>query len=226
MLDVQALCIAWRGDPVIADVTFSVSAGEIVALTGANGSGKSSLIAGLAGLDPVERGTVLWEGRNVTRHPLHARNGMAVVPEGRRLAPSLTVLETLRLGAGRKGRRGFQSVARQVLARLPVLADRLDQAAGTLSGGEAQMLSLARALMCEPRLLFLDEPTLGLSPAAARSTFDTLRTLQAEGMSMVLTDQDSRATSALADRTFQVADHRLKPAPAAPCTRPTQGGPR
>lgn len=221
MLDVQGLCIAWQGDPVIADVTFSLSPGEIVVLTGANGSGKTSLIAGLAGLDRVESGAVLWEGRNVTHLPLHARDGIALVPEGRCLAPSLTVAETLRLGAGRSRQSRFQSVMRQVLAQFPVLAERLGQAAGTLSGGEAQMLSLARALMCEPRLLFLDEPTLGLSPAAAKSTIDTLYALQAEGMSMVLTDQDSRTAGTLADQTFLVADHRLNPALAALCTKPT-----
>lgn len=211
MFDVQSVSITWRGAPVVTDVSFSVSAGKVVLLTGANGAGKSSLIFGLAGLAPINRGRVLWEGRDVTHLPLHARNGLAVVPEGRQLAASLSVEETLRLGAGRRHRPEYRHRINNILQRFPVLQSRLKQPAGTLSGGEAQMLSLARALMSAPRLLFLDEPTLGLSPAAAKATFDMLQALRTDGISMILTDQASDAASALADNTFVVSNHRLEP---------------
>lgn len=216
MLDVQRLAVAWRRTSVVDDASFAVTPGEIVVLTGANGSGKSSLIRALIGLAPVTGGCVLWHGREVTHRPFHARGGMALVPEGRQLAPRLTVEETLVLGAGRGGQARSAPVMRQMFERFPVLEARKRQPAGTLSGGEAQMLSLARALMSRPRLLVLDEPTLGLSPAAARAVFAMLDSLRAEGIRMLLTDQDNRAALALADRALSLVNRRLHPV-APPC---------
>lgn len=211
MLEVQNVSVAWRGALVIDAAHFTVNPGEIVVLTGANGSGKSSLIRSLIGLSKVSDGCVLWDGRAVTHHPYHRRDGMALVPEGRQLAARLTVADTLVLGAGRIGKAACAVLMRKVFDRFEILETRKDQPAGTLSGGEAQMLSLARALMSQPRLLMLDEPTLGLSPAAAKSLFVLLHDLRDEGIGMLLTDQDSRAALALADRAFSLFDRRLHP---------------
>ena len=216
MLEVRNLTVAWRGASMIDDASFTVKPGEIVVLTGANGSGKSSLIRALIGLAPATAGCVLWNGREMTHRPFHAREGMALVPEGRQLAPGLTVAETLVLGAGRGGDAKCVSVMQEMFDRFPILETRKGQPAGTLSGGEAQMLSLARALMSRPRLLMLDEPTLGLSPAAAKAVFAMLDSLRAEGIGMLLTDQDNRAALALADRAFSLFDRRLHPM-APPC---------
>ena len=210
MLEVESLCLDWRGTPVLEEVSFTLAPGETLLLTGCNGSGKSSLIDALAGLSSVQRGHVVWEGQTVTHLPAYRRPGIALVPEGRVLAPSLTIDETLTLGAGRIPRATLSRVRTEIFDRFPILAKRRTQYAGTLSGGEAQMLSLARALMSRPRLLLLDEPTLGLSPAAAKDTFALLHALRANGMGMILTDQDSRAALALADRICTLANRRLK----------------
>ncbi|SHH35565.1 ATP-binding cassette domain-containing protein [Marivita hallyeonensis] len=211
MLEVKGLTVTWRGESVIDDASFSVQPGEIVVLTGANGSGKSSLIRAVIGLTPVKRGRVLWHGREVTKQPFHKRDGMALVPEGRQLAPTLTVEETLLLSAGRGGAKKRHADLQNTLHRFPILAARLGQPAGTLSGGEAQMLSLARALVGRPRLIVLDEPTLGLSPAAAKDAFSMMNGLRDDGIGLLLTDQDSRAALALADRAFVLEDRRLRP---------------
>ena len=218
MLELQGLSITWQGIALVEEASFTVCPGDVVVLNGANGTGKSSLIAAIAGLAPADRGRVIWDGRDVTHVPLHDRDGIALVPEGRLLAPSLTVMETLRLGAGRIGRGALLARTQEAFARFPILAERRHQAAGTLSGGEAQMLNLARALMAAPRLLLLDEPTLGLSPAAAKAMFRMLGTLRSEGMSMVLTDQDSLAASSLADRVLALSDRRLEPVADMPRT--------
>jgi len=221
MLELRNVTLICQGTDLIKDACLTVARGEIIALTGPSGTGKSALIAALAGLAHVPKGRVFWEGRDITHTPLHGRDGIALVPEGRQLARSLTVAETLRLGAGRMERRALQARLQDAFAQFPVLAQRRSQAAGTLSGGEAQMLSLARALMAAPRLLLLDEPTQGLSPAAAKAMFRTLATLGAQGLSMVLTDQDAAATCRLADRVFALSNQRLDPVAHPPRTTTT-----
>ena len=211
MFEARDVSVSWQGAPVIDHASLNIGPGEVVALVGANGAGKSSLIRSLLGLAAVAGGQVIWNGKDVTRKPFHARTGMAYVPEGRLLAPRLTVRETLRLASGQVGATARAGDIDAALARFPLLKGRLDQPAGTLSGGEAQMLSLARALAARPRLILLDEPTLGLSPAAATATFATLRDLRAEGIGLLLTDQDSRAAVDLADRAFLLEDRRLRP---------------
>ncbi|SIT08261.1 branched-chain amino acid transport system ATP-binding protein [Roseivivax lentus] len=221
MLDVRNLSVAWRGAAVIDEASFTVNPGEIVVLTGPNGSGKSSLIRALIGLSPVAGGCVRWNRRDVTHRPFHAREGMALVPEGRLLASRLTVEEALLLGAGRGGAVQCASVMQEMFDRFPILETRKDQPAGILSGGEAQMLSLARALMPQPRLLMLDEPTLGLSPVAAKAVVAMLENLRTEGIGMLLTDQHSQAALTLADRAFALFDRRLRPM-APPCPTPEE----
>ena len=211
MLELKDVSLVWQGAALIQNASFAVGPGQTIVLSGPNGTGKSSLLAAIAGLTPVDRGHVLWGGIDVTHVPLHDREGIALVPEGRLLAPSLSVMETLQLGAGRVGRRARDARTQANFARFPILADRHHQAAGTLSGGEAQILSLARALMSEPRLLLLDEPTLGLAPAASSHVFRILGALRAEGMSMILTDQDSAAARLLADQIMKLSNHHLEP---------------
>lgn len=214
MLEVQSLSIAWQGISYVSDASLTVAAGEIVTLTGPNGSGKSSLISAIAGLGPFSKGRVIWHGQDVTRTPLHRRTGVALIPEGRLMAPSLTVIETLKLGAGRIGRMDAARRLCDIWDRFPVLADRRNQTAGTLSGGEAQLLSMGRALMSRPDLLLLDEPTLGLSPAAAKATFQTLAALRAAGMSVLLTDQNHTAACTLADRVYAISNRHLVTVPS------------
>lgn len=220
MLEVRSLYLRRGGLPVLEEISFSLKPGACLLLTGRNGAGKSSLLAALTGLAECHRGQVIWDGKDVTRLPPHRRNGIALVPEGRVLAPTLTVDETLRLGAGRVTRAEVSRLMAQTLDRFPLLAGRRRQHAGTLSGGEAQMLSLARALMCRPRLLLLDEPTLGLSPAAAKAAFAILADLRREGIAIILTDQDSRAAHALADRVMTLANRSLYPTTATQAPKP------
>lgn len=214
LLETHDLALGWQGGILLQNICLQIQPGECLWLAGPNGAGKSTLLQVLAGLQRAGAGRILWDGRDITHQPGHRRAGIALVPEGRVLANSLSVAETLRLGAGRLPRKTHAQRLCQVLQRLPVLAARRDQPAGTLSGGEAQMLSLGRALMSAPRLLLLDEPTLGLSPAAAAMIFDSLAQLKTEGMAIIICDQDSQAAQALADSLLAVSDHRLQFVPS------------
>jgi branched-chain amino acid transport system ATP-binding protein len=210
LLETRDLTLGWQGGILLRHVDLHLHSGEGLWLSGPNGAGKSTLMRALAGLERVVSGRILWDGQDITDLPGHRRDGIALVPEGRLLAPSLTVAETLRLGAGRINRKAFDQRLCAVLDRLPVIGGRLDQAAGTLSGGEAQMLSLGRALMSAPRLLLLDEPTLGLSPAAAAMILASLKALKADGLAILICDQEVRGAAALADHLIDIADQRLQ----------------
>lgn len=212
LLETRDLSLGWQGGILLRHVALQLRAGEGLWLSGPNGAGKSTLMRALAGVERVVSGRILWDGQDITDLPGHRRDGVALVPEGRLLAPSLTVAETLRLGAGRIDRRTFDQRLSDVLGRLPALVARLEQPAGTLSGGEAQMLSLGRALMSAPRLLLLDEPTLGLSPAAAAMICASLKALKADGMAILVCDQDVQCTAGLADHLIVIADQHLQPA--------------
>jgi len=211
LLETRDLTLGWQGGILLRHVDLNLREGEGLWLSGTNGAGKSTLMRALAGLERVVSGRILWDGQDITDLPGHRRDGIALVPEGRLLAPSLTVAETLRLGAGRINRGAFDQRLCAVLDRLPVIGGRLDQEAGTLSGGEAQMLSLGRALMSAPRLLLLDEPTLGLSPAAAAMILGSLKALKADGLAILICDQEVQGAAALADHLIDIADQRLKP---------------
>ena len=201
MLELKDVSLVWQGAALIQNASFAVGPGQTIVLSGPNGTGKSSLLAAIAGLTPVDRGHVLWGGIDVTHVPLHDREGIALVPEGRLLAPSLSVMETLQLGAGRVGRRARDARTQANFARFPILADRHHQAAGTLSGGEAQILSLARALMSEPRLLLLDEP-FGALDALTRGTIqdELLKIWRGTEQTVFMITHDIDEAILLADR--------------------------
>jgi len=186
-------------------VDLDVNPGEIVALIGANGAGKSTLMMTICGNPRARHGTVTFDGRDITRLPTHeiARLKLAQSPEGRRIFPRMTVLENLQMGAIVAEPANFASDLERVLALFPRLKQRLAQRGGTLSGGEQQMLAIARALMSRPRLLLLDEPSLGLAPLIVRQIFDAIKKLNAEdGLTVFLVEQNAFHALKLAHRGY------------------------
>ena len=186
-------------------VDLDVNAGEIVTLIGANGAGKSTLMMTIFGKPRAREGRILFDGRDITQMPTHeiARLGIAQSPEGRRIFARMTVLENLQMGAGVDRGTNFSAELERVFALFPRLAERLRQRGGTLSGGEQQMLAIARALMGRPRLLLLDEPSLGLAPLIAQQIFGILRELNArDGITVFLVEQNAYHALKLAHRAY------------------------
>ena len=183
-------------------ISFKVPQGSIVTLLGANGAGKSTTLKCISGLVPPARGTVSFRGQRIDRLPCEAivRRGISHVPEGRDLFPELTVLENLKMGAyTRSDKRAVQSALERVNACFPILAERRAQLAGTLSGGEQQMLAIGRALMAEPVLMLLDEPSLGLAPMLVEEIFSIIRTIHAGGTTVLLVEQNANKALSIAD---------------------------
>jgi branched-chain amino acid transport system ATP-binding protein len=202
MLEVRDLRVAYGRIQAVRGISFSVAQGEVVALIGSNGAGKTTTLRTLSGLLRPAGGEVVFEGRRVDRLPAHeiVQRGMAHAPEGRRLFARMTVQENLDLGAYlRHDEAGVRADLDRVCALFPILAERRGQAAGTLSGGEQQMLAIGRALMSRPRLLMLDEPSMGLSPIMMRHIFTTLAELKASGTTLLLVEQNAQAALRLAD---------------------------
>ena len=211
LLAVRGLGVAYGGIRAVRDVSFEVRRGEIVTLIGGNGAGKSTILRAISGLVP-RAGTVTYDGRDLARVPAHVIVGLGIahVPEGRGIFGNLSVEENLRLatwqrrfGAGRKqGRAGLEIAAdlERVFAIFPRLKERLRQPGGTLSGGEQQMLAVGRALMCRPRLLLLDEPSMGLSPVLVREIFRVLGEINAAGTTILLVEQNANMALRAADR--------------------------
>jgi branched-chain amino acid transport system ATP-binding protein len=193
-------------------VDLDVNAGEIVALIGANGAGKSTLMMTVCGNPRARDGSISFDGRDITRLPTHeiARLKLAHAPEGRRIFPRMTVLENLQMGAIVGDATQFASDLDRVLALFPRLQQRLAQRGGTLSGGEQQMLAIARALMSRPRLLLLDEPSLGLAPLIVRQIFDAIRTLNAkDGLTVFLVEQNAYHALRLAHRGYVMVNGQI-----------------
>ncbi|HTR16451.1 MAG TPA: ABC transporter ATP-binding protein [Acetobacteraceae bacterium] len=189
----------------LRDVELTVAPGEIVTLIGANGAGKSTLMMTICGAPRARSGRILFDGRDITGLPTHEimRLGIAQSPEGRRVFPRMTVFENLQMGAKRDHGPGFERLRDQMVALFPRLGERMGQRAGTLSGGEQQMLAIARALMSEPRLLLLDEPSLGLAPLVTRLIFGAIRNLNREtGLSVLLVEQNAWQALRLAHRGY------------------------
>jgi branched-chain amino acid transport system ATP-binding protein len=212
LLEVRNLNAFYGAVQVLHDVNLSVAAGEIVGLVGANAAGKSTLMFTLAGLRTIYRGEVLLEGVAVDNLPAYERpgKGLVLVPERRRLFPFMTVLENLEVGAYSATAR---SVARQTLdevfALLPVLAERRRQVAGSMSGGEQQMLAIGRALMAKPRVLLLDEPTEGLAPLYVKLLFDLIVSLRAQGLTVLIVEQNVHHVLHTADRAYVLENGRI-----------------
>jgi len=206
LLAAEALELAYGEVPACRDISFHVDEGEVVTLIGANGAGKSTTLRAVAGALVPRAGTIRFRGRDVTRLPSHerARLGIALVPEGRRVFPYLTVRENLELGAFRyrKDTARVRALVEKMLTMFPRLRERTAQNAGTLSGGEQQMLALGRAMMLEPQLLCLDEPSLGLAPMVVQDIFRTVRTINAEGTSILLVEQNARYALETASRGY------------------------
>lgn len=189
----------------LREVSLEVQAGEIVALLGANGAGKTTLLRAVSGLVRPANGRIELDGRRVDRLPPErlVGLGLAHVPEGRQVFPDLTVAENLRLGAyRRRDRAGIRRDLERVLTIFPILRERYRQSAGTLSGGEQQMLAIGRALMAAPRLLLLDEPSLGLAPLLVRRIFEVIAAIHAEGVTVLMAEQNAAMALALADRAY------------------------
>jgi branched-chain amino acid transport system ATP-binding protein len=205
-LRIAGLRVGYGRIGVVTDVDLHVDPGEMVALIGSNGAGKSTLLKAVAGLLKPSAGTIALGGRDITGMPPEkiVRQGLALVPEGRMLFGPLTVDENLAIGAHTRPARdeGVVSDRARVQALFPVLAERHTQPAETLSGGEQQMLAVGRALMCRPQVLVLDEPSLGLAPRVIAAIFEVLDTLRAEGMSILLVEQDARLALRHADRGY------------------------
>ena len=206
LLRVEKLELAYGEVPACRDISFDVAEGEIVALIGANGAGKSTTLRGVAGAMLPRKGSIVFDGKEVTRMPSHERllAGIALVPEGRRVFPALTVRENLEMGAFkyRKDRKKLDGLMQRMLDMFPRLSERHDQRAGTLSGGEQQMLALGRALMSEPRLLCMDEPSLGLAPLVVQEIFKSIRAANAAGTSVLLVEQNARYALETASRGY------------------------
>ncbi len=203
LLRVSQLAVRY-GDLVgVADVSFAVGEGEVVALLGANGAGKTTTLNALAGLVRPAGGEISWRGERIDGAPAHAivARGIALSPEGWRLFVQQTVEQNLRLGAAAlKERARFGPLLERVFSLFPRLAERRRQNAGTLSGGERQMLAVGRALMSDPKLLMLDEPSLGLAPAVVDAMYETLGQLRAEGLTLLIAEQSMELALEIADR--------------------------
>jgi branched-chain amino acid transport system ATP-binding protein len=204
MLDVKDLKAGYRGIQALKGVSLSVAEGEMVAIIGANGAGKSTLLNCLSAIVPAGSGQILFDGQDITGWSAHqvARAGLLQVPEGRQVLADMTVRENLQLGALARGPRAAFYELDKVLALFPILAERMAQLAGTLSGGQQQMLAIGRALMGSPRVLLLDEPSLGLSPLLTQQVFQALTQLHSEGLTIVLVEQNAHRALASTQRAY------------------------
>ena len=212
MLEARELRVSYGAAPALWDVSLRIEAGELVCVVGPNGAGKTTLINAIAGLIRVASGSLTIDGRNLVRLPAHrfCDCGIAIVPEGRRLFTGMTVRENLELGSYRKAARAErQASLERVFAIFPVLRERLDAPAGALSGGQQQMLAIGRALMSRPRLLILDEPSLGLAPIMVKAIFDAVGRINAEGTTVLLVEQNLVQSLRLSHRAYVLETGRI-----------------
>ena len=204
MLSVRDLKVSYGGIEVVHGVSLDVAAGECVALIGANGAGKSSTLKAICGLVPASGGSISFEGNDITRASGHAivRAGITMCPEGRQVFPQMSVIQNLRMGAYTRTDPEQEADLSRMMDMFPILRERQSQAAGKLSGGEQEMLAIARALMARPRICLFDEPSLGLAPKIVASVFETLARIKAMGVTILLVEQNSMMALNLADRAY------------------------
>ena len=212
LLDVQGLAFAYDGAIAVDGVSFDVQPGEAVALLGANGAGKSTTVKLIAGVLKPQRGRLIFDGGDMTALPSHAvvERGVTLVPEGRLVFPRLSVLENLQMGAyARRAKANYAANLERVFALFPRVADRRSQAAGSMSGGEQQMVAIARGLMSDPRLLILDEPSLGLMPKAVNELFALIRAIRESGIALILVEQNVFQALEIVDRAYVLEKGRV-----------------
>jgi branched-chain amino acid transport system ATP-binding protein len=212
LLEAQHLAVGYGGAPAIVDVSIAIDDREIVAVIGPNGAGKSTLVNCIAGLLRPEEGGLRFAGGDLAAVPAHrvCNQGIALVPEGRRLFAGMSVEENLEIGAYRAAARKTQRQGlERVYALFPVLRARRQQLAGTLSGGQQQMVAIGRALMACPRLLLLDEPSLGLAPSVVEEVFEVVRAIHRDGISILLVEQNVALAMAVADRAYVLEEGRI-----------------
>jgi branched-chain amino acid transport system ATP-binding protein len=211
MLEIVGLASRYGRIPALRGTDLHVGKGELVALVGANGAGKTTLLRSLSGVQPVSAGCVRFEGAEITTASPHrrVRLGIVQVPEGRQMFGPLSVEDNLRLGAFLRSRAEAEQTSEQVYAMFPALKDKRRQPAGTLSGGQQQMLAIGRGLMAAPRLLLLDEPSMGLAPRLVEEIFACVRALKEGSTTIFLVDQNARAALAVADRAYVLETGRV-----------------
>lgn len=205
MLEVHDLEVYYGVIRALKGISFEVNQGEIVTLIGANGAGKTTTMQSVVGLIPARAGSVIFEGQDITKTPCHkiVKMGMTQVPEGRRIFQELSVYENLLMGAySLKDQSNFKNDLEAIYTRFPRLAERKNQIAGTLSGGEQQMLAMGRAIMSHPKLLMLDEPSMGLSPLLVDQVFEIIKDINKDGTTILLVEQNAGKSLAISDRAY------------------------
>ena len=205
LLEVKGLEVFYGVIQAIKGISFEVNQGEIIALIGANGAGKTTTLQTITGMIPSKAGTIIYDGKDITRTPGHklVPMGIAHVPEGRRVFAELTVLQNLKLGAYTRSDKGeVEETLKMIYRRFPRLEERKNQMAGTLSGGEQQMLAMGRALMSHPKLIVMDEPSMGLSPIYVNEIFDIIQSINKDGTTVLLVEQNAKKALSIENRAY------------------------
>jgi branched-chain amino acid transport system ATP-binding protein len=211
MLEVAGLTVAYGPMEAVRNVSFQVEEGTIVTLIGPNGAGKTTILNTISGVVPVRSGRILFAGHDITRLGAHSRvsEGVVQIPEGRQVLAGMTVRDNLELGGYRRPYREMLKDVGEMEARFPILGERRNQMAGSLSGGEQQILAIARGLMARPKLLLLDEPSLGLAPKMVQAMFDVIRGLHAEGQTILLVEQNAHLALAASSHAYVIENGRI-----------------
>jgi branched-chain amino acid transport system ATP-binding protein len=211
MLEVSGLTVRYGPIEAVREISFRVEEGTVVSLVGPNGAGKTTTLNAISAVVPAAKGRILFQGRDITRLSPHQRvsEGIVQIPEGRLVLSGMTVRENLEMGAYRRPARGIQAGLAAVEDRFPILAERRNALAGTLSGGEQQMLAIARGLMAKPKLLLLDEPSLGLAPLLVQMIFTIISELQSEGLTILLVEQNARQALSISNFAYVMESGKI-----------------
>lgn len=212
LLELKSLYVAYGDAPAVWDASLEVDAAEIVSVIGPNGAGKSTLINAIAGVMRAKSGSILMDGKELAQTPAHqvCRYGIALVPEGRRLFTSMSVIDNLDLGGYRpEAREQRQRTIEEVYELFPILKERQNQIAGTMSGGQQQMVAIGRAMMAKPRLLLLDEPSLGLAPSIVDDMFRSIKAINQQGVAVLLVEQNISKALEIASRAYVIEQGRI-----------------